>query len=92
VVDTSELPGAELVERGLRDLADGVESTAALVVAIGAPRLRELGWDVTHAWSNPEHLLYKRLAAEFGSDEAHSRYNALVRLLVSFERAVECAS
>jgi len=35
-------------------------------------------------------LLYERLAREH-LDSAHSRYNALVRLLVSFERAAECA-
>jgi hypothetical protein len=37
-----------------------------------------------------EHRLYALLAAE-DSDSAHSRYNALVRRLVSFERAAECA-
>ena len=37
-----------------------------------------------------EHRLYALLAAE-DSDLAHSRYNALVRRLVSFERAAECA-
>jgi hypothetical protein len=26
------------------------------------------------------------------ADTAHSRYNALIRRLVSFERALECAS
>jgi hypothetical protein len=35
--------------------------------------------------------LYLRLAAE-NEDDAHSRYNALVRRLVSFERALACAS
>jgi len=32
--------------------------------------------------------LYELLAAEY-SDAAHSRYNALIRQLVSFEQAVE---
>jgi hypothetical protein len=39
--------------------------------------------------SSPEHRLYEKLA-EIGSDSAHSRYNALVRRLVSFESAAEC--
>ena len=36
-----------------------------------------------------EEGLYDLLASS-GSDSAHSRYNALVRKLVSFERAAEC--
>jgi len=92
VDDAGLLPGGELIERGLRDVVEGRETTAALLVAIGAPRLRALGRPVSHGWSNPEHRLYERLAGEFGADEAHSRYNALIRVLVSFERAAECVS
>ncbi len=40
-MDTTGLPGAALIEQGLRDLALGHESEAALLVLIGAPRLRE---------------------------------------------------
>lgn len=84
------LPGAELVEAGLRDLARGYESEAALLVLIGAPRLRRLGLSVPDLTLDvsPEHRLYERLAAVHG-DGAHSRYNALIRTLVSFERAAE---
>ena len=84
------LPGAELIELGLRDLAQGIESQNALLVSIGAPRLQELGVEVVGALSNPEHRLYELLAVS-DADSAHSRYNALVRRLVSFERAVACA-
>jgi hypothetical protein len=87
----SELPGAELVEAGLRDLAEGVESSEALLVSIGAPRLARLGYAVAAAFDSPEKRLYEKLRAE-DPDAAHSRYNALVRRLVSFERAAECAS
>src|SRR5438093_38199 len=34
------LPGADLVEQGIADLAHGVESVPALLVSIGGPRLR----------------------------------------------------
>jgi hypothetical protein len=34
-----KLPGADLIERGLADLARGVESVESLLVSIGAPRL-----------------------------------------------------
>ena len=89
MVDVSALPGAELVEQGLSDLTRGLYSAAALLVLIGAPRLRGLGIDVPAAdVSNPEHALYDLLARE-DPDSAHSRYNALVRRLVSFERAAD---
>ena len=84
------LPGGDLVAKGLADLEGGVESIEALLVSIGAPRLVPLGFELTPITS-PEHRLYERLAEEEG-DAAHSRYNALVRRLVSFERAAECAS
>jgi hypothetical protein len=88
------LPGADLIREGLRDLERGVESVPALLVLVGAPRLRSLGLDVTDPSPRdgyPEHRLYDLLVASDG-DEAHSRYNALIRRLVSFERAAECVS
>jgi hypothetical protein len=86
----SGLPGRDLIDAGIADLGRGVESIAALLVSIGAPRLRQLGFDVPAVIADPEHRLYQLLASE-NSDAAHSRYNALVRRLVSFERAAECA-
>lgn len=83
------LPGADLVERGLADLAHGIESVESLLVSIGARRLRDAGVPVGEALPSPEHRLYRLLAAE-DADSAHSRYNALIRRLVSFERAIEC--
>jgi hypothetical protein len=86
------LPGADLVAAGLRDLERGEVSVPALVVLVGAPRLRRLGVPVPEAAvTSPEHRLYSALAAE-DSDAAHARYNALIRRLVSFERAAACAS
>jgi hypothetical protein len=87
-VDPS-LPGNDLVRRGIADLEAGIESIEALLVSIGAPRLRELGCRIEAPIANPERRLYDVLAAE-DSDSAHSRYNALIRRLVSFERAAEC--
>jgi hypothetical protein len=86
-----DLPGAELVERGLADLERGVDSVEALLVSIGAPRIRALGIPVPSTIPSPEHRLYDVLTQTEG-DGAHSRYNALVRRLVSFERAAECVS
>jgi hypothetical protein len=83
------LPGEELVRQGLTDMASGRHTEAALLVSIGAPRLRRLGLHIPVALSDPEHRLYARLI-EGGPDAAHSRYNALLRRLVSFERALAC--
>lgn len=90
VVIDENLPGADLVRTGLDDLRQGRESLEALLVLVGAPRLRRIGLDVPEAGGAlPEHRLYQRLA-ESDSDTAHGRYNALIRRLVSFERAAEC--
>ena len=85
------LPGADLIERGLSDLVDGIPSIEALLVSIGAPRLRTAGIPVDNAISDPERRLYDLLATE-NPDAAHARYNALIRRLVSFERAAECVN
>jgi hypothetical protein len=87
----ASFPGADLVDKGMHDLESGRESVEALLVSIGAHRLSALGLEPSAVLASPEHRLYALLAAE-DSDSAHARYNALVRRLVSFERAVECAS
>lgn len=86
------LPGGDLIERGIDDLTRGVESPQALLVAIGKPRLTRLGVFVpNHPFTFPERRLYENLSRP-DPETAHARYNALIRRLVSFERAVECAS
>ncbi len=86
------LPGYDLIEHGLSDLREQRETIPALLVAIGAPRLRHIGIEIPDVVpENPEHRLYELLAKD-GPDSAHSRYNALIRRLVSFERAAECVS
>ncbi|MGH7675899.1 MAG: hypothetical protein ACREMV_11575, partial [Gemmatimonadales bacterium] len=67
-----------------------VESIPALLVSIGAPRLEALGVRVPRPLPEPEHRLYECLRRE-DPDAAHSRYNALIRRLVSFEHALACA-
>lgn len=83
---STALPGGDLIERGLADRARGLCSIEALLVSIGAPRLARLGFAVADPIPAPERELYDLLHAE-DADSAHGRYNALVRRLVSFERA-----
>lgn len=90
-MNLERLPGGELIAEGLRDLTAGRETVAALLVLIGAPRLSALGVAVPGAARGSEHRLYLLLAAA-DAEAAHSRYNALIRRLVSFERAAACAA
>lgn len=86
----SELPGADLVEKGLQDWSAGRRSAEALLVAIGAPRLARLGVALPTSMMpiQPEIELYCLLAAD-GMRDAHGRYLALVKRLERFERALE---
>ncbi|MGQ0679723.1 MAG: hypothetical protein ACT4OM_08745 [Actinomycetota bacterium] len=87
-----ELPGGELVEEGLADLRRGLMTTSALVVLIGKPRLLTLGIPVPELPEiDAEKDLYRMLASQ-NEASAHSRYGALIRRLVSFERAAQCAN
>jgi hypothetical protein len=85
------LPGSELVLAGLRDAQAGIDSPESWLVRVGADKLRAGGLDVpaTSAADSPEHQLYALLVRAHGR-AAHSRYNAMIRRLVSFERALAC--
>lgn len=86
----TSFPGHELVSAGLSDLAADRESESSLLVAMAAPRLRRLGFEVPEGGGErPSHRLYELLTENLG---AHSRYNALVGRIVSFARAAEHAS
>lgn len=84
-----DLPGAELVVPGLSDLAAGRKTPEAMLVAAGSARLRDSGVEVRgEIPEQPEHELYRLLAEELGN-AAHSRYNAMIGRLVSFNRALD---
>lgn len=86
-----ELPGADLIYPGIAELARGEGSAEASLVAIGSPRLRRLGFRLPENAKLPAHpdlLMYRPLCERYGK-AAHSQYNALIRRLVSFERAAE---
>ena len=86
-----KLPGADLIAAGVEDLRQGVYSIHALLVLIGARRLRDAGLEVPRPRDMPDHPELKLYAAlcEQGYEDAHARYNAYLRRLVSFERALE---
>ena len=88
---TDDVPGHELVETGLADLVRGELTVEALLVAVGAPRLRMLGLPVPETSempSQPEVALYEAIG-RLHPEDTHSRYNALIRRLVSYEHELE---
>jgi hypothetical protein len=61
----TDLPGHELVSEGLADLRGGRESESALLVAMAAPRLRRLGFEVpAYRGEMPSHRLYEVISAD----------------------------
>lgn len=84
------LPGGKLVRQGVTDFIAGRCTVSACLVAIGQTRLTRAGLlpaSATGAILEPERELY-RLLRQSGGD-AYSRYNSLVRELVSFEQALD---
>ena len=84
------LPGGDLIDEGLADLAAGRTSAASLLVSLAAPRLRREGVPVADTQADPELRLYRLLSSTSG-DLAHARYNAHLRLIVSFADACSVA-
>jgi hypothetical protein len=88
--DVDTLPGGDLIDRGLRDLAAGRESPDALLVMVGRPQLTSLGFLLPDWWDEDEpaaHRLYDLLCSK-DADGAHAQYTALIGRLVSFEQSL----
>jgi len=83
------LPGGALVRAGLADLGAGRRTVPAYVVQIAKRRLVNAGL-MPEGDGRPvpdaELQLYRLLREEGG--DAYSRYNSLLRELVSFENAL----
>jgi hypothetical protein len=89
--DLEGLPGADLVIRGLDDLARGERTREAFLVAAAGTRLRDAGLPVPpleRLPQEPELQLYRLLRRERPRD-AYVFYNALLEQLVSFAFALE---
>ena len=81
------LPGGDMIDRGLADLASMRETPESLVVSLAAPRLRREGVPVpARVLPDPEKSLYRLLSQRDG-ELAHARYNAYLRQAVSFADA-----
>ena len=88
------LPGANLIAKGMASLADqpgkrGEHTVEALLVALAADRLRDLGLKVPPAADRirePNIALYAAVCEAGGG---HFEYNALLGRLTSFADAAE---
>lgn len=85
----SGLPGAERILAGLRDYAQNLPTVNACLVRIARRRLSRAGLldEIPAADDGAELELYSHFVHE--KSRAHSRYNALLRELVSFEHALD---
>ena len=84
------LPGEDLVRRGLADYRAGRCSAESYLVQIARPRFEFCGLlppENLAATTELELELYRLLRQESG--DAYSRYNALLRELISFEMALD---
>jgi hypothetical protein len=85
----SDLPGADLVDAGLRDLQAGRRTAPALLLLGARARLAQDGIRLPVVdVPNPERALYDLLDSE-DPPGAPARYNALRQRLVSFCHAFE---
>lgn len=80
------LPGGEIVDSGLADLAAGRISAESLAVSIAMPRLQREGLPLIPPHPHPEDRLYELLSRR-SSGLAHARYNAYLKQLSSFANA-----
>jgi hypothetical protein len=84
------LPGEALLREGLADWTVGRRTIPACLIAIGSRRLQRAGLIPRVPplqQTDAEHQLYQLLRQAGG--DAYSRYNALLRELISFEQALD---
>jgi hypothetical protein len=80
------LPGGEIVDAGLSDLAAEKVTVESLLISLAEPRLRREGVPVGAVLVNPEDRLYDLLCTAH-DDLAFARYGAYLRQISSFADA-----
>lgn len=83
------LPGADRIREGINDFINQRHTIPSCLVRIASPRLTKAGLipQPDEPDINAELDLYEMLSNE--GENAYSRYNALIRELVSFERSLD---
>ncbi len=87
--DLSTLPGGHLIETGLAHGAQNKKTVESLLVSVALGWLQEHGLaeGVQPVSAEPEIELYNMLCRDREIANPYSRYNSLIRELVSFQRA-----
>ena len=85
----NSLPGYDLIAPGYEDLKNDHDTIPALLLSIACKNLSRNGISLPKTIQTPENKLYLKLQEKHG-DEAHSKYNSLIRLLISFEKTIPC--
>ncbi len=83
-----DLPGYEVVARGIEDQAKGLMSAERLVLQCFSRRLGAVGIQVTPADGDGELALYRWLMVHHPED-THARFKAMDERLQSFLNAAE---
>lgn len=85
-----DLPGADLVEKGLSDQTAGVRSIEACLVEMASPRLVRAGM-LNHSSeaTDSEATLYELLQQQNPSQDVYPLYNSLRRRIVSFGHSLD---
>ena len=84
------LPGEGMIRKGMKDLDSGLRTVESLLIMIAWDDLKRNGLPITRELpleADGEILLYDLLRAS-GELDAYSKYNSLIRELVSFQRAL----
>lgn len=85
----SDLPGTTLIQQGLQDYRENRHTMHSCLVRMARRRLVKAGL----IEASPEHDIHAELdlyhLLSHEGNQAHSRYNALVRELISFEHALD---
>lgn len=86
----ADLPGTALIQQGLKDYQENRHTMPSCLVRMARRRLVKAGLLDSSAHQHDiqaELDLYHLLSHE--GNQAHSRYNALIRELISFEHALD---
>jgi hypothetical protein len=88
--DLADLPGADLVARGLRDVRAGSSTPESLLIEIALSLFRELGFAVPDPMPNEEAAelrLYAKLGERYPERDPYPIYCAWLEQLDSFVHA-----
>lgn len=89
-IDLEQYPGGDLIKQGILDSQENRKTIFSCLIQIAFPTLSKMNILPSEIQllnqEDAELTLYRILKSETG--DAYSRYNALIRQLISFERAI----